>query len=44
MIDLDGIEAAKEVRKMGYKIPIIAMTANASDKDIEDYLEQYIIT
>ena len=36
---MDGIEAAKEIRKLvrkdAYKIPIVAMTANAFDDDIQ---------
>lgn len=38
MPDMDGIEVAINVREQGYKdIPIIALTANSSEADVEEY-------
>ena len=34
---LNGIEATKQLRNEGYKKPIIAMTANVMESDIEQY-------
>ena len=31
MPEKDGVEATKEIRKMGYQIPIVAMTASANE-------------
>ncbi|MCM8533442.1 MAG: response regulator [Lentisphaeraceae bacterium] len=36
---MDGIEATKEIRKQGYELPIIALTANAFDSDKKNCLE-----
>lgn len=33
MPEMDGIEATKRIRKMGFDIPIVAMTAHALSKD-----------
>lgn len=33
MPDKDGLEATAEIRSAGYKIPIVAMTANAREED-----------
>ena len=33
MPELDGLEATAEIRSMGNKIPIVAMTANAREED-----------
>ena len=41
MPNLDGIETTKQIRAMGLsssRLPIIAMTANAYDQDIQDAL------
>lgn len=35
---MDGLEAAREIRKRGYKIPMIAMTADAFDEDVRNCL------
>lgn len=46
MPEMDGIEAAKQVRKQGYYTPIIAMTANATPQDrlncIQAGMDDYI--
>ena len=36
---MDGLKATKKIRKMGYTIPIIAMTANAFTDDMQKSLE-----
>jgi len=36
---MDGFEATREIRKRSYKIPIVAMTANAMKHDVEQCLE-----
>lgn len=36
---MDGYEATKEIRKLGYSMPIIAMTANAFDDDKKQALK-----
>ncbi|MCM8537609.1 MAG: response regulator [Lentisphaeraceae bacterium] len=36
---MDGIEATREIRKQGYEIPIIALTANAFDSDKKNCLD-----
>lgn len=33
MPEKDGLEATAEIRSMGYKLPIVAMTANAREED-----------
>ncbi|MCG8411015.1 MAG: response regulator [Bacteroidales bacterium] len=33
MPEKDGLEATAEIRSMGYKVPIVAMTANAREED-----------
>jgi signal transduction histidine kinase/DNA-binding response OmpR family regulator len=38
MPDMDGIETAKKLRKMGYNLPIIALTANALAGQAEMFL------
>jgi len=38
MPDMDGIEAFKKMRRLGYKQPIYALTANAMSHEIRDYL------
>ncbi len=30
---MDGLEATRKLRQMGYSMPIIAMTANVSEQD-----------
>ncbi|KAK4938143.1 hypothetical protein LTR10_021383 [Elasticomyces elasticus] len=37
---MDGVTATKELRAMGYNVPIIAMTANALKGDEEAYLAE----
>jgi len=36
---MDGIEATKQIRKLGIDIPIIALTANAMNQDIKNSLD-----
>lgn len=46
MPQLDGIETTKIIRSMDEKIsfvPIVALTANVSDKDIEQYLNSGMV-
>lgn len=38
MPEMDGITATKEIRAKGIHIPIVAMSANARDKDIKEAL------
>ena len=38
MPKMDGIETTKRIRKMGYKFPIVAMTANAVAGQVEVFL------
>lgn len=35
MPEMDGVEAARQIRAMGHKLPIVAMTANAFSDDRE---------
>jgi osomolarity two-component system, sensor histidine kinase TcsA len=37
---LSGLEATMEIRKMGLRLPIIAMTANALKDDVDEYFEK----
>lgn len=37
---LSGLEAAMEIRKMGLRLPIIAMTANALKDDVDEYFKK----
>ena len=39
MPDMDGIEATKKIREMGYKKPIVALTANAVVGQAEMFIE-----
>jgi len=42
MPEMDGIAATRELRKIGFssaKLPIVAMTANAFESDVQDCLE-----
>ena len=39
MPEMDGLEATSEIRKNGFKLPIIAMTANVFREDIEKCLK-----
>ena len=36
---LGGVDATRAIRQLGYKVPILAMTANASEKDREECKE-----
>jgi CheY-like chemotaxis protein len=38
MPGMDGIEAFKKIRSLGYKQPIYALTANAMSHEVRDYL------
>jgi CheY-like chemotaxis protein len=38
MPDMDGIEAVKIIREMGYEKPIVALTANAIVGQAEEFL------
>ena len=46
MPEIDGFEASKNIRKMGYQMPIFALTANVfsdvKDKVIESGMDDYI--
>jgi CheY-like chemotaxis protein len=33
---MGGVESTQSIRRSGYTLPIVAMTANASDKDREE--------
>jgi osomolarity two-component system sensor histidine kinase TcsA len=37
---LSGLEATMEIRKMGLRLPIIAMTANALKDDVDEYFKK----
>ncbi len=37
MIKMDGDEAVKKIREMGIDIPIIAITANVSEMEMQRY-------
>jgi two-component system, sensor histidine kinase len=39
MPEKNGLDAAYEIRMMGYKMPIVAMTANAGEDDKTQALE-----
>ena len=39
MPEMDGLEAAKEIRKFNRSVPIIAVTANAFETDIQNCLQ-----
>lgn len=36
---MDGIEATEQLRRMGVKVPVVALTANIFKEDVEEYLE-----
>lgn len=38
MPDVDGLQAFKVLRELGYRKPIIALTANAMKNEVEEYL------
>ena len=39
MPEMNGVEAAREIRKVGYKeVPIIAMTASTREEDMQKCL------
>jgi CheY-like chemotaxis protein len=46
MPEMDGIEATKQIREMGYKMPIFALTANVfsdvKEKVLESGMNDYI--
>ena len=36
---MDGLEATQKLRKQGCKVPIVALTANAMKKNIDECME-----
>jgi CheY-like chemotaxis protein len=47
MPNLDGFQTTEELRKCGYKLPIIGLTGNAFEEQTEDFISHganYVLT